>query len=195
VVAWISWRLMAGVAVLAVPMMPGRDRPEPVMDEPVEAAAAVDDDTRKAAGRFTGSYKFAGGDAERAARDAAIEAVVEDMNMLAQPIARSKLQEGNKIAERLDITLDGDAVSVAFDGRPFVASLDGSKKRVVGITGDELDYHVEVGASKLRQVFKGDKGGRSNAMRRSGKKIAIDVKVTSSKLPKPLQYRLTYAPH
>ena len=193
-VAWISWRVMAGMAVLAVPMMPGRDRPEPTMVEPAAEAAAVDDGTRKTAQRFTGSFAYAGGAEERAARDAAIESVVEDMNMLAQPIARSKLQEGNKIAERLDITLDGDEISVAFDGRPFVAGLDGSKKRVVGITGDELDYHVEVGSSKLRQVFKGDKGGRSNAMRRSGNKIAIDVKVTSSKLPKPLQYRLTYAP-
>jgi len=193
VVAWISWRVMAGVAVLAVPMMPGRDRPE-TMIESAEAPAAVDDGTRKAAQRFTGSFAYAGGADERAARDAAIEAVVEDMNMLAQPIARSKLQEGNKIAERLDITVDGDAISVAFDGRPFVAGLDGSKKRVVGITGDELDYHVEIGTSKLRQVFKGDKGGRSNSMRHSGNKIAIDVKVTSGRLPKPLQYWLTYAP-
>jgi hypothetical protein len=194
VVAWISWRLMAGMTALAMPLLPGPDAPEPTVVEQTAEPVAVDESTRKIAERFTGSFAYAGGAAERAARDAAIEAVVEEMNVFAQPIARNKLQEGNKIAERLDITMEGDAISVAFDGRPFVAELDGSKKRVTGITGDELDYHVEIGTSKLRQVFKGDQGGRSNAMRLRGSKISIDVKVTSSRLPKPLEYRLTYSP-
>jgi hypothetical protein len=190
----MSWKIMIGLAVVAIPWVPGRDSAEPaVAEQETVVAAAVDDGTRKAAERFVGSFEYVGGATEREARDAAIESVVEEMNMLARPIARSKLREGNEIADRLDVELDGDAISVSFDGRPYTAALDGSKKRIVGIQGDELDYHVEIGKTKLRQVFAGDRGGRSNAMRRSGTKIAIDVKVTSGRLPKPLTYRLTYA--
>jgi hypothetical protein len=187
-------KVIVGLSVVAVPLVPSGGEASATRVES-SAMASVDDGTRKAAERFAGSFTFVGGAAEREARDAAIEDVVDDMSVFAQPIARSKLRDGNKIAERLDIAVQGDAIWVAFDGRPFLAALDGSTKRVVGILGDELDYHVEIGGTHLRQVFAGDRGGRSNAMRRSsGGKLAVDVKVTSGRLPKPLQYRLTYAP-
>jgi hypothetical protein len=186
-------KVIVGLVVVAVPLVPSGGQASAVPVEP-SAMATVDDGTRKAAERFEGSFTFVGGEAEREARDAAIEDVVDEMSVFARPIARSKLLDGNKIAQRLDIVVEGDAISVAFDGRPFLAGLDGSSKRVVGILGDELDYHVEIGGTRLRQVFAGDKGGRSNAMRRAGGKLAVDVKVTSGRLPKPLQYRLTYAP-
>ena len=195
-VALISWRMMMGLGIVAVPMLPTGEyveRPAVAEAEP-RAVGSVDDRMRKSAERFVGAFAFVGGEAERKARDAAIEDVVSDMGLIAKPIARDKLRAGNEIAERLEITVDGDVVSVSFDGRPFVAALDGSKKRVTGILGDQLDYHVEIGGAHLRQVFTGDRGGRSNSIRRAGGKVAIDVKVTSSRLPKPLQYRLTYAP-
>lgn len=194
--ALISWRMMTALGIVAVPMLPAGERPEKARGSSAEniGTPVVDDGTRQSAARFVGTFAFVGGEAERRARDAAIEDVVDDMNLFARPIARDKLRAGNEIAERLEIAVEGDAITVAFDGRPFVAGLDGSPRRVKGILGDELDYHVEVAGTQLRQVFKGDRGGRSNAIRRQGGKVAIDVKVTSSRLPKPLQYRLTYAP-
>ena len=149
----------------------------------------------QAAQRFVGDYRFAGGRAEQEARDAAIEDVVSELNVLVQPIARSRLTEAVPIAERLQVQLDGSKISVAFDGRANVTELDGSSTRVVGAQGDELDYHVELQGSSLTQIFKGERGGRTNALRRKDSgKIVVEVKVHSERLPKPLSYRLTYAP-
>ncbi len=56
-----------------------------------DAQAATDRAPADALGACRGSYHLAGGDAQRAARDAAIERVVRKMSWLVRGIARSHL--------------------------------------------------------------------------------------------------------
>lgn len=145
--------------------------------------------------RFVGDYVHAGGQRDIDGRDAAIEELITDFNVVLRPIARKKLRDGNPIAKALEITVDGDLVTVAFDGKNDVANLDGTKTKIVGIQGDSLDYSVNVNGSRLRQVYSGERGGRSNEIRvRSGGALKIAVEMTSSRLPRPLRYTLRYRP-
>jgi hypothetical protein len=119
--------------------------------------------------------------------------VVADMNFLARGTARDRLREANPVPKRIAITRTTGTLTVAFDERTYDAPLDGSKTRVTGITGDELEYHVTVDDTRLRQHFAGPRGGRRNTMRHRGEdRMVLNVKVTSDSLPKPLEYVLTF---
>ncbi len=152
--------------------------------------ATANEAKRSIAETYAGEYSLVAG---KKSRDAAIEDVIAEMNVLLRPIARQKLRDGNPMAKKLSITVEGDSIVVAFDGKRDAAKIDGTKTKIVGIQGDSLDYHVRVGESRLRQVYSGVRGGRSNNIRlRKGDKLSIAVEMTSDRLPKPLRYRLSY---
>lgn len=142
---------------------------------------------------WAASYRFVGGQAERDALGASIDSVVSDMNFFVRDIARGRLAKANPIPSRLTIGRSGDVIAIAFDERRYEAPLDGSQTRVEGITGDMLRYHVTVSEDRVQQVFVGEEGGRHNAIRRRGRDgLTVHVKVTSGRLPKPLQYQLSF---
>lgn len=158
-------------------------------DAPPPDAASTQDD----ADAWAAQYRFVGGTAERDALAGAIDDVVSEMNILAREIARGRLSDSNPIPKKITIGRNGEVLAIAFDDRSYEAPLDGSKTRVQGITGDMLRYHVVVAEKRLDQVFDGDQGGRHNTMRRRGDTgMAMQVKVTSERLPKALEYKLTF---
>ncbi len=181
------------VAWVALSSCDAAARHEVAADTPQAAPASGPTEEQKAhADQLVGTYAHVGGQAERDAVLAAIEDVVSDMNVIARGIARDRLQESNPVPKKLSIVRDGGTLSVAFDGRKYAAPLDGSSVKVVGVTGDTLDYRVTVDGERLRQHFVGEKGGRTNTMKRRGdKRLKVKVKVSSGSLPKPLEYSLT----
>lgn len=158
-----------------------------------EARAAAPTEAQKdGVDDLLGNYVHVGGKAEQDAVLEAIDDVVADMNVFARGIARDRLRESNPVPKKLEISRNGDEITIAFDGRKYAAPLDGSSVKVVGVTGDTLDYRVSLGEDKLRQHFAGGKGKRVNTLRRRGdKRLKVAVKVSSDSLPKPLQYTLT----
>jgi hypothetical protein len=184
--------MFVGMTAVAIPWLPTPVPRVQAAPPPARPASAADQDV---ATRFVGSYAFVGGAAQRTAREAAIDDVVSEMNILVQGIARKKLGESTPIAKRLDVSVTDSKISVAFDGREHVATLDGQTTKVVGSQGDELQYRVEFSGDRLRQVYSGDRGNSSNTLRRrdSGR-IHVDIEIDSARLPKPLRYRLTYGP-
>lgn len=189
-------RVGIGVAALAVAWGSSQLWYAEASAEHVSTPAAlvvIDDAARATAQKLVGRYSIAGMASQVAGRDAAIEDVIAEMNVVLRPIARMKLREGNPVAGKLTIEREGDTVLIAFDGLVRKAKLDGSSTQVVGIQGDDLSYRVQVLDPGLRQVFRGDRGGRTNRLRRrSSGKIVINVTMTSGRLPKALKYRLTY---
>jgi hypothetical protein len=142
---------------------------------------------------FLGSFRHAGGDAEREARDAAIDDVVSGMSFLVRGIARARLRAANAIAGAVRIAAEGDrALTVGFDARSYTAPLDGTAVHVVGITGDELDLRLAFPAGRIEQRFDADGKGRINTFVVSDRTLTIAVRVHSTQLPKELRYTLTY---
>lgn len=147
----------------------------------------------EAADAIVGKYRFVGGRADREARDAAIEDVVSEMNVLVRGIARDRLREANPIPGHITLLRKGDALAIAFDQRTYEARLDGASTEVVGITGDKLSYHVELVPKGVRQKFDGDGGGRTNTLEVQGDgRLDVSVEVRSARLPAPLRYRLAF---
>lgn len=141
---------------------------------------------------FLGSYRHAGGDKERKARDQAIDDVVESMNFIARGIARDKLKETNPIAASLGISADTNNLTITLDGRTYTGPLSGGTVKVKAITGDLMDMRYAVTKTEITQVFSGDDRGRVNRYRLDSGKLTLHVRVHSSRLPKDLVYSLTY---
>lgn len=141
---------------------------------------------------WVGTYHHTGGQAERDAVLAAIEDVVGEMNIIARGIARDRLQESNPVPKAVTVRGEDESLIIAFDDREYAAPIDGTGVKVVGVTGETLDYRVEVSEDRIRQHFIGSKGSRANTIQRRGDKgLRIQVKVSSGSLPKPLEYTLT----
>jgi hypothetical protein len=142
---------------------------------------------------FPGEYAFSGGEAERQALRDAVDAVVAEMNPLVRSIARNRLLENNKIASRVGIGADGEAVTIAFDERTYTAVLGAAAVDVTAINGDRVRLTHRLQGKRLMQRFDGDKGSRRNVIAVRGDRLRIDVTVQSESLPDDLVYRLTFS--
>jgi hypothetical protein len=158
-----------------------------LLPKEVFASAA---DTVKA---FLGSFNHAGGDKERAARDKAIEDVVDDMSIFARGIARDKLKEANPIASTLKFAESGGSLTVTLGKRTYTAPLDGRSVKVKAINGDDMDMKYKVGENRIEQIFSGDEKGRINTFKLDGDTVTMHVRIHAEALPKDLVYKLTYA--
>jgi len=141
---------------------------------------------------FLAGFRWVGGDAEREARDKAIEAVVSEMNFLTRGIARDKLKETNPIAAKLTFASSDTALTATMDARSYTAPLDGGNVKVKSITGDDMQMCFKIKKGAIDQIFAGDEKGRSNGFRHEENKIVMNVRVHASKLPKDLVYKVTY---
>lgn len=155
-------------------------------DETLEPMAA-DSPAKK----FEGTYRLAG-ESEKAARDRAIDALVAEMSVFSRGIARSRLIDGNPVAEEISIgAVAGNKLRVAQDDRDYAAPLDGQKAKVKGISGDEMDMHFAIG-DELTQTFATDGRGKVYTYRIDGDTLKMTVRLHSDQLPKELIYELTY---
>jgi hypothetical protein len=124
----------------------------------------------------------------------AIEAAVADMNFITRPIARSRLKKTNSMAHRIAIVRQGETISVRFDERkPAEMPADGSVVKWTGEDGEQFDVFARVENARLVQTFKAEDGQRVNSFSADDpQRLALEVQVTSPRLPKPLTYTVRY---
>jgi hypothetical protein len=161
--------------------------------EELAQAESVDEETLAQASAFAGEYTFVGGQKERDELDAAIETAANALSPLVRNLGRKRLQETNQIPKQLTIAVDGDSADIRFDGDGHDASLDGTPIRGVSPFGDKVKVSHRMRGSKLTEFIDGDKGDRHNTFKLgSDGKLTVDVQITSSHLPVPVEYRLTF---
>jgi hypothetical protein len=140
---------------------------------------------------FVGSYKFVGGEAERAAVTKAIDDTVAPMNGLIRGIARNRLIDANKVPEQLSFRAGGNTFAVAVDDRLYAGPLDGSPVQVTVVTGDVMSLRYKVG-TELEQSFSDHEKERVNRFEIRGNQLIMHVRVHAGQLPKDLVYDLTF---
>jgi len=156
--------------------------------------AMVDQDTLAQASAFDGDYVFIGGQKERDGLDAAIETALDAVAAMVRPLGRKRLQEANPIPKQLSIRVNGDDVVILFDGQGHGASLDGKPIRVENAHGEKIKVSHRMRGDKLHELCDGGKGNRTNDFKLSsdGNRLTLAVSITSSHLPVPVDYRLTF---
>jgi hypothetical protein len=126
---------------------------------------------------------------------AAIDKGTADMNFLIRGIARDRIAETNPAYKQVEISRDESTVSVQFDkGNPIKVPLDGSVGHWTSEDGTKDDVTAKLSDAKLVLLFKGGGGQRVDTfdLAPDGKTLQLHIKITASRMPAPVAYKLVY---
>jgi hypothetical protein len=145
--------------------------------------------------RYAGTYVYAGTDAERAAVQAAVDSATDGMG-IATGFARSALMKRSEIRPTYTISFDdkGD-VSVETPGYPAQSSpTNGTEMKQTNKYGDESENSQHFVGGALLQEGRTDDGSGSTRfkLQPDGKTLVVTRVMKSSKLPRPVEFTLTY---
>lgn len=126
----------------------------------------------------------------------AIEAAVAEMNFVMRPVAHSRLEKTNQPYQSVAIALAGNNVSIQTDDRAaIVTSAAGTAIKWKREDGEVFNVSTVLkDKQNVVQTFAAEDGKRVNSFSLSpdGKTLTMNVTITSSKLPKPLTYKLVF---
>lgn len=161
-----------------------------------EPASPPAQSTQSLRDRLVGTYAFAGGEKETAAKNAAIDKATEDMFFAVKGLARSKLRDATQVRQPVRIVFGNGNIVVTATGAPPATSPENGSPTPYkdgGGTPSKLTQRLTADG-KFVQIFVGESGMRSNTFTLSadGATLWMAVSVESPKLPKPIRYTLTY---
>ncbi len=146
--------------------------------------------------RYSGSYLYAGGDAERRAASAAVEHAISGLPFLAKPIARSGLKQRAEVRDGYTLAFDGlGNITISSPGFPVEAGpLDGravAQKDKYGVKS-QLTWRFVEGV--LVQKGHSEDGGGETDFRLADDDATLLVHrvMESTQLSAPVDFTLTY---
>jgi hypothetical protein len=140
-------------------------------------------------------FVFAGGPGQRAAVLAAIDQSTASMNFIARPIARGRLRERSAVWERIVIRCTGGAIDITVPQRPLFHSPEtGASIQWRGPDGQMYLLKQRFVANGILQEVGNIDGSRSNTYTTTadGRTLTLTVRIVSGRLPRPIQYALSY---
>jgi hypothetical protein len=144
--------------------------------------------------RYSGTYLFIGGEAERAAIKVAVDRATE--HMFGKGIARSELMKRSEVRPSYTIRLGATGmVSVETPGFPSESSpLDGTEVELRTKYGDQVKNSQQFVSGALLQRGRTDDGSGSTEFRLQpdGNTLLVTRVSRSPRLPTTVEYTLTY---
>lgn len=145
--------------------------------------------------RYSGTYAYAGADAERAAVNTAVDSATDGMG-IATGFARSALMKRSEIRPTYTISFDGKGdVSVESPGHPPETSpTNGTEVKLTNKYGDESQNSQHFAGGALLQQGRTDDGSGSTEfkLQPDGKTLIVTRVMKSPKLPRAVEFSLTY---
>jgi hypothetical protein len=124
-----------------------------------------------------------------------IDAATAPMNFIARPIARSRLNQTNAVYRTIRIQPEPGGVSIQYDQRqPQHLRADGTSVPWTREDGEKFFISTRVDRDDLVQIYRARDGERTNVFHLdpASRTLTLKVTVTSPRLPRPLNYALTY---
>jgi hypothetical protein len=125
----------------------------------------------------------------------AVNQVADQMGIFVASIARDRLMEANKPAQKLVITVSGNEVTTQFDNDQAIrTTADGSTVDWTRDNGEKVRVTTSwIGTTLTRAVSSKDATRTSTfSLDPGGNILTLGVQITSGHLPQPLTYQLTY---
>lgn len=176
-------------------LTPGEGDAAPAEVEPEPTARGEEGDRGvEPLSKLSGQWRFAGGSQQRSSVEQAIEEVVDDMNVFVRGIARSRLEDANRVPPEIAITPDGENLTVQIGEEVYTGPISGETVRVRNPEGGISRMRYKFRDGSLYQIFRADDGDRINVFtpRDDGDGVSMWVTMRSDRLPKDVKYRLSY---
>lgn len=145
--------------------------------------------------RFAGNFAYGGGAAQDKAREDAIEKATDSMFFATRGIARGRLKDKTVIRQQIGISFGGGNITTTFSSLPAAVSPENGSPAPYKSGDDTVQLTQKITPDgKLVQSFTASDGNRTNtySLSADGKTLTMAVVVTSTKIPQPVRYMLTY---
>ena len=176
--AILLWAVCVGVATGAASQS---------IDQPPTAPDAVE--------LLTGKYRYVGTpEKDHATIEKSIEQAITSLGWLGRKIARNRLSNHEELPQRIEISQQGDDLSIVMGTYSAVASMNGAERELVGPNGRDSKLHYELERDAIIQffVFEHAKRKSTYSVNETGH-LVMTVYMTSEKLASPIEYALVYA--
>lgn len=142
---------------------------------------------------LTGTWRHEARKTEAIERDEAIDNATLEMGLLMRGRARELLREATQPWKVLALTIETDQLNLSSNGRSIRISIDGPPTQVSGERGAGTTQ-ARYDDGKLVMVAQTEAGTRTTVFHPSddGKRLTLEVSLTSQKLGKTLRYLETY---
>lgn len=141
------------------------------------------------------AFAYAGGPRERAGLDTAIDRAIADLFFVIRPIARGRLHDLNPVYSTISVHFANGQIEVLMAGRPIFRSPEsGTRVQWTAPDNDHYQLSQRFENGRIVQEIAGPTGVRRNELiiTPDGHVLSLRVRITSSQLPAPLAYSLTY---
>jgi hypothetical protein len=155
-------------------------------------ATSISDGERKA---LTGSWVFAGGEAELAGADEAVERATADMGFLARPFAIQALKPRAQPRDRYTLSFEGSTVSVVSPDHPIErGEIGGPPVSITDRFGDENQTTFSMHDGALVEAGKSADGSGETVFTpgADGQTLHIRRRMESGKLSAPVDVTFSY---
>lgn len=120
----------------------------------------------------------------------AIEKVVSRMSFLTRGVARSRLEAKCIVYPSVTISKQGKIYRIELEkGSTVVAEPGGPAQPWTAADGETVQIRL---LPDFREVIESKDGQRENAFSRQGDRLILKARLTSSRLPAPIEYKLVY---
>ena len=167
--------------------------PPPPTTVPSAADGASLSDAERTA--LAGTWVYAGGDAELAAVEPAVDKATADMGFLARPFAMEALRPRAEPRQQYTLGFDGPTVSVTSPDHPLErGDLGGPPVRVTDRFGDENDTTFRVRDGALVEAGKSADGSGETVFTPSadGQTLRVHRVMQSGRLSAPVELTYSY---
>jgi hypothetical protein len=171
---WTSWRLVTMLLGLALPL---------------QGAQGQGGGEAK---RYAGTYRYVGGKVEQAQIRKAIDAATQ--GMVGGDLAKTELMKRSEVRPSYSLSFAGGRATVSSPGFPPETSpLDGSAVEVANKYGDKLKIRQRMGGALAQESETKDGAGSTRfQLEPDGKTLRVTRTSKSPKLPRPVEYTLSY---
>src|SRR5690242_7017680 len=179
----LGWMLLAACAHAPPPSTPVPGTTD---------GATLSEAERKA---LAGTWAYAGGDAELAAVEPAVDKATADMGFLARPFAMEALRPRAQPRQQYTLGFEGQTVTVASPDHPLErGDLGGPPVRVTDKFGDENDTTFRVRDGALVEAGKGADGSGETVFTPSadGQTLSVRRLMQSGRLSAPVELTYSY---
>lgn len=143
---------------------------------------------------FEGNYRYIGGEEEKEKIRVAIDKVIEDLNFIMRPIARSRLASKNIPPTSIHIRRVGTGVAIKTPFRDWTTDLKGTVAGVTIPDGRPGKLSSQMQGPILIEILLVEENRRRHEFRlvKGGMQLKFKISLQTSKFPKPIVYELTY---
>lgn len=142
---------------------------------------------------FAGVWRFAGGDAERRAFEAAVQRAVQGMGWIIEGMAAGRIRDSSPIPDTITIRVQNNQIEyIGVRGRLIRSPADGTTIQTTNAQGEPISLSTRINGNQMVRNGSRSEGTRREVLTVNGNTLVIEGTVSASRLPRPLVYRLTF---